>query len=713
MAKIALEHFFNGTTQKYSVGYDSTKTLLGAYIDQYTGATALDKYAGPKKILIGRPMEASTAIATAYPYVIQIGTKNLIFLGENSSASTTRRIVLYEHDTVAQTLVWKGFITLTYPTATNHTIRDIVVTRHTHTTGTVSCSATTALTGSSTLFTTDRIGAGARIGFGSTDPASITTWYSIASITDNTNLTLGSTGPTISGVSYVIEEYRIYTITTNATAANGGLYVAKGINYNNFSGAGTTISAATSTDNLKAVYWLADASTVLNTACGGMGVDTSSISATNTTIYVTNVDASTTLRIYKYNGRASLSGLSSGKSTSSFVYRTGQQTVTGTIAQIGSATLATPSHGVGSGVSSLYVTTSSRILRCLESGITDASTTFVVDTMSENPTGGTNTFAVTGGMNHIAYSSYFDMFTIGCGALGRPYLTKYVDGSSSDYVMQVRTFQGDQSSVESNGDHPQTPDICSNGCSYRPIDGYFIINKNGTGSLTNQIYVVPIGADWSIAVGTSSSNQNRLITPSLSLTNCQSLQRVYVSAKTLYGTSVLGLQPEPYRVYYRTSGISDNSGSWILISETGDISGGGSASNIQFMVEFRAMGAFSLPARIYSITCLYENNQTDSHYQPSQAFSDRANKRFAWRFSTAFGGTVPTLYIRIYEAITGSLLLTDDTATPDGTWQKSTDDGQTWGSYNTTDQSNNTTYIRYTPTSLADNTKVTAVLSQA
>lgn len=74
---------------------------------------------------------------------------------------------------------------------------------------------------------------------------------------------------------------------------------------------------------------------------------------------------------------------------------------------------------------------------------------------------------------------------------------------------------------------------------------------------------------------------------------------------------------------------------------------------------------------------------------------------------------MPTLRIRLYNAETGGLLLDDTTtASADGTWEKSTNDGGAWGSYNTTDKGNETTYIRYTPTSLADDIKVRALLTQ-
>jgi hypothetical protein len=180
----------------------------------------------------------------------------------------------------------------------------------------------------------------------------------------------------------------------------------------------------------------------------------------------------------------------------------------------------------------------------------------------------------------------------------------------------------------------------------------------------------------------------------------------------MLGGGNLRLPTEGYRVYYRTSGITDDSGSWTLIDDTGDLSSATAGTAVQFMFEFRTIGTFCLPARIFSVSCVYEDDTTDSHYQPSVAFSSTTSKQFAWRFSTAFGGTVPTLRVRLYNAVTGGLLVDDTSASPTGTWEKSTNDGGAWGAYNTTDKANDTTYIRYTPLSLGDNIKVRALLTQ-
>src|SRR5262249_37134665 len=102
---------------------------------------------------------------------------------------------------------------------------------------------------------------------------------------------------------------------------------------------------------------------------------------------------------------------------------------------------------------------------------------------------------------------------------------------------------------------------------------------------------------------------------------------------------------------------------------------------------------------------------TDGHFQPSVGYSSTSASQFAWRFSTAFGTAVPKMRIRLYNAISGGLLVDDDSVTQSGTWQKSTD-GSTWHAYDSVDLANNTTYIRYPPASLGSGISVRALLTQ-
>lgn len=711
MTKLAVEHVFTGDTVGYE-SYDPEKTNLGKLIKQRTGATAADKYAGPATIGVGRPNENTTAFIGFYPHSIEISsTKDWIFLADAASASTTRRISLYEFDKSNSSLAWNGYITLSFPPTGNQTIRALRVYRHLYTTGTVEVTGT-AVTGSGTAWQTARYAVGGRIGFGSTNPNSISTWYEISAIGSDTGITLASTAGSIAaGTSFVIEELRIVLATTNSTVANGGLYVAKGINYDNFTPSNLAIAAAVSTDNVKAVYWLKDASTNTNTASGGIGL-LDPASNTSHICYVTNADAGTTARIYKYNLRAALT-VSTGASTNAFVFKTGTATTTGTIAQTNSAKFATAGHGPGSGAASLYFATGTRIYRCAEGSIADGGTSFLTDAMIEIPTGGTATFAATGAFTSIDYDVNIDRFLIPTSTVGRFYLTKYNTNSDQfDHTFGVDTRQQDQSTADANS----TPHLSFFGTAHSIEvcgSGMYYFCRNGTGSTNNQLYAVPMSAHWTYAVGTSDALQNRLISPELTTTGATKFHRIYSNDASYVGSDNLGVTTEPYRIYARSSGIDDDSGSWTLIDITGDASGIGAADSIQIMIEFKVAGFTCFPNRIFNIGVVYEDDTSDSHYEPSAGLSDASNNRFAWRFATAFGGSVPQLRVRLYNAATDEELVDDETSSATGTFERSTNGGSSWGSWDDTDKANEITYLRYTPASLGTGITVRALLTLA
>jgi hypothetical protein len=648
-----------------------------------------------------------------------------VFLADNATAAATRRITLFQYDRYTSAFTWRGFVTMTYPAATNHTIVGMRAVYATYTTGTVAVSGAT-VTGTSTAWSTSRINIGSRIGFGSTDPTQISQWYYInavgsdTSITIQVNVTAAGTGGTAAnitvsaGASYVIEDLKILTTTTNATATNGGLFMVMGLSYDDFTTTGTTIAAATTVDKVKACYWLADASTVTNDVASGCALDDFD-SWTQQYCYVIERQAATTPAVYKYNFRTALASITSGKTTSAFVLATGIQTVTGNVSQTNNGRIGTLAHGPGSGVKCLYYATTTRIYRAAISSITSGSTTWNADNMVEVPTGGTSTYNASSVLSSVEISDQIDrLIVIGTGAgtipaNNRAFITQYNTTSTPfDMPFLIDTRQIDQSTA--SNDICPAPSPQGAVLSVWSQGGLLYIARTGTTSLTNQLYAIPIGADWNFAGGTV---KQRLITPAISTPNATKYKRIYVNHEQYSGGGALQLPTEGHRVYYRTAGISDDSGSWTLIDDSGDIGGASASSEIQFMFEFRVIGTFCIPGRIFNITCTYEDNTTDSHYQPSVAQSDKTNKIFAWRFSTAFGGTVPTLRIRLYNAVTGGLLLDDTTtSSASGTWEKSTNDGGAWGAYDTSDKANDTTYIRYTPTTLGDNIKVRALLTQ-
>ncbi len=887
MAKRAIEHVFTGTTVPYD-SYDSSLTMMGDLIEQYSGASPEDNYIGPMTIGVGRPFETGTSIPATYPHVISwvnkeglystgtvavsgtavtgsgtgwlangvpigarigFGSTNIaeittwytitaidsatsltlsasagtiaggtsfvinkevkkdwVFLADIATAATTRRISCFVYDRITSLFTWRGFITITYPTGGGvQTIRGMRVVYDTYTTGTAEVSGAT-VTGSGTTWSADRIAIGSRIGFGSSDPTQIATWYYInavgsdTSLTLQTNITATGTGGTAAnitvsaGTAYVIEDFKVLTATTAAVIASAGLTLVNGLSYDDFVVGGTTISAATTVDKAKAAYSLVDRDSIYSTGTVTVpgttavtGVGTAWAAATHlgcmigfgsttpsaitewftitavgsttgitissaTTVaggssyvivggngiscglalddrvdwttqyaYIIELQAATTPQVYKYNFRTpltTLGGIEAGKASSAWVLTTAVQTVTGTVSQTNNGRIGTLSHGPGSGIKCLYFASTTRIHRAPLTDIVQGSASWVADSMTEVPTGGSGTYTLSSLLASVEIADQIDRLIVtstGAGATTahrRAYITKY-DASGSyefDHMFLADTGQQDQSAADNTSvPHPNPQGALLSVWSQA---GLVYMVRTGTAATTNVMYTVPLGADWEYADGTV--NQ-RLITPSMLTTNAEMLSRVYVSTAGYLGDAGLTMPTEPIRIYYRTSGIDDDSGAWTLVDKTGDLSAALPGANIQFAIEFRTIGALCLPNRVYSICCTYEDNTTDSHYQPSVGQSSISSKIFAWRFSTAFGSTVPALKIRLYNAETGALLLTDttDAGVPLGSFQKSTNDGAAWGSYDSDDKVNETTYIRYTPTSLADNIKVRALLTQS
>ena len=517
--------------------------------------------------------------------------------------------------------------------------------------------------------------------------------------------------------------------------------VAKGVNYDDFIAAGTTIAAATTTDNLKAIYWLADATTVLNTVSCGLAIDSTQSDASHF-LWVVNQDAATTARIYKYDGRVALAGLASGKSLSAFVHRTGTQATTGTIAANGgNGIIVTAGHGPGSAAKSLYFVTATRIYRCVETAITTGGAAFLTDSLSETPTGGTNTFAASSALTQVVYDSIIDRFIVFTTSISRQYVTEYSSSAVTplDHVFLFATHQIDQSLAAQN--NPPIPHLSTSLLSGWSSDGILYVIRFGITITFSQMYIWPLSVDWHYASGGTAAKQQRLITPSISTTGCRGFYRVYtnhqdsivstnvavtrdtvINAQGSYSTNLqnpvyldaaLTLPTEPFVTYYRTENIASDTGYWTLVGDNGDLTGEAPADAIQFMYEFKAIGTTCLMQKLFSTCVVYEDDTTDSHYEPSVKNSNVASKIFAWRFSRAFGTIVPTLIVRIYDEVTDGIIAADTTASPAaGTFQKSTDDGVSWSTYDTTDKTNEITYVRYTVTGTVNGVKARAVLQQ-
>lgn len=663
-----------------TTGYNSTKLNLGTLVRQYTeGSGRTQNYLSPLKPARARPMEdqVATAVGTTIIHVVQWSdTIDYVFLGDSSTAAATRRVMLYEFNRSTSVFTYKGHIVVTFPPNTNHTMRAMRGLVYTYSTGTVAVSGT-GVTGTGTAWQTARFANGARIGFGTTDPTKVTQWYEISTINSDTSITLTATGGTVAaGTPFVIEEFRVAIATTNATATNGGLFLVKGLHPNAWQVAGATISAAVTTDNVRAVFWLADNATVANTVAAGMGLD-DQVDNTQHDLYVLNGN-STTARIFKYNLRASLSGLSSGKSTSAYVLETGNQTVTGNISQNNNGRIATAAHGPGSGVECFYFATTTRIYRVPTSGISGASTTFAVDAMVEVPPGGTTTLAATAAFSTIEFSSVADRFWIlSTQTAGtRSYVTQYQTTSAqfeSTWGVDLKYLDATTTSSDVPPIPANTISTASN-CFVEGGLGY--VMRTSTSNTIAVLYTVPFACHW----GFASAAGQVAITPAISTSGCTSFDRVAWCAKRLNGGSEINAPSDHVRLYYRTAGISDNSGSWTLVDESGDLSGVAAASSIQFKIEWQIFGITGIPARVYSLQVMY---QTDDDLPPEMEwnFSDynQSNGTVGFRQIATFTPSVPNLQIDYYRSDTDANVLSQaSTGSSNGTFEYW--NGSTWTS---------------------------------
>jgi hypothetical protein len=663
--KAAVEQIFNGTIPQVAIGgaYDANSINRGKHTGQFNlGAGDTDKFIGPAPLGVANFGESSLAIVSAFVHPVKI-TDDLfwVFGSDLATAAATRRVQLWTWIPSTNTYTFRGAITCTFPTTGNITNRGIRVLYDTYTVGTVGVSGT-AVTGSGTSWLTG-LSVGSRIGFGSTNPLAITTWYQISAIGSDTSITLTSSAGTISaGTPYVIEDLMIVHAHTNATVTNGGIFVTKGLRFEDFNNPSTAIPAATTIDKIKANYWLKDAATITNQAIGGCALG-DKISWTEQYVYPTN-GATTSLVMYRYNVRAPLTPTAGAQVlTGTDIVVTGAQTVTGNISQANNGRVATLNHGAGSGVASLYLFTTTRILRVPLASVVSGSTTFVADSMSEVTPGGPNTNISTGTFTSLDVAGSIDKLVIsGAGANGTVYITDYYTGGQQiDRRACCLTPQ-----LPSSLRDTDSPIFVHNITTQVPFvwveDGWlFWVYGQSTTTNQNALTVYPLAADLEFLADVN----NRIILPKINLGATPSnFYRAYVDCVQNIGDNTMGVSPDMYVLQYRTSGIDDNSGAWTNVPQTGDLSGVLPASNIQFAFLFRTAGVVMLPARILALALVYETSDSlPSQYRWNVSDFNLTTGIFAWIQSSLFA-SLPVHTIEIYRADTNSLLLTQSSSGP-------------------------------------------------
>jgi len=666
MTLVAKEFRFG--TVEATGSYTASKVFLGALMTQVSQSGGPENvWAGPYPIALARPVEQALAIPGIFPVVVEENdTTDLVFIADFAAAAATRRIQAYRYSHVSNAYNWEGAITLTLNTTTNHTIRGMDAFKYTWT-GSILSGVGTSVTASAFDFSARRVTTGSRIGFGSTNPNEISTWYETKAFPSGGTMLLSSSLPApIANTPFIVEDYWIALTTTNATAGAGGLYIVKGLVPQVFQNPATVIGSASlvTGDTTRRVHRLMDAATNRHTASAGLNFS-SSWSDTTHSMFCLNGGGTVAGQIIKHNIRAPLNmpaNLNGSDTASTVQVVTGMQSITpALIEQNNNLLYWTLGHGPGSGSPSLYYTARSQVRRADESALTTGNTTWNSDFMSEVPPGGTSTFNATAALTSIDVMDTIDrlvlLSTHVSGA--RSFVTQYnTIANPFDHIFLTNTQQLDQTSADTGvTPHPST--------NVSPMTlwtnkGVSHIIRHSLLASANHMYAVPLEAERQYASTTGAY----LLTPKILTPNCAQYSRVAVFEDRRVGGVNLGISTESWRMYYRTSGIDDNSGGWTAVQEAGNMHGIAGSPEIQFKFEFRTLGHACVPARILSVIITYESSDVlPSQFEWNLNDSNTSDGTVGFNQVSLFGGSVPTLTINYYRSDTDALVLSQGSNT--------------------------------------------------
>ena len=650
---------------------DHTKISFGPGCGVFTSPSG-EKFVGPTPTGVGYLAEnffAGTMLCT----VKWQEDEHWVFTAEAGN----RRVQFWRYKPSNQAYSYEGTITLTLPSATgSHTTKGFnVCVKEQSTAGTVAVSGTT-VTGTGTNFTTG-FSAGSWIQFG--PKGNNNPYYEIASINSATSITLVSGVPTAiaAGSACRIIDMMVLMVTTNTTTTAGGLFVCKGLNPDVFTLPATnTIPAATTVDKVRAVYWLRDAATNTQVAAIGCAVaDVSGDTMVSQFVYVGEATAST-LKMYKYNFRTPISPTSgSAVLVSPNVVITGTQSSTTNMLLTTNGRVANLSHGPGSGVDCLYMGTVNRVLRIPLSSVTSGSTTFIADSMAETPPGTTTTNLSVNSYAHVDVSTYIDrIIIVGQANSGTLYCTQYnTTGAQFERRFSSCTFTYNSQQRDNSSPAYQHQVNILTPVVWCGIDVMFSMNSTSSTVLANQIISQPL-TDFLYQTTSAPSSITAIVRmPMITLpatTLLNRVVRVVVNASSNEGGDTEGIPTEGFKTFYRTSGITDDSGAWTLVPASG-ILNVPTVSNIQFGFTFRTLGIGN-PVRINSLVMLYEADpDLPSFHKWYNPDMDAGNYIFAWQ-QQIYGPTngTPTYQIAYIRKDTGAIVFSQSSSvTTNGRFQ--------------------------------------------
>lgn len=587
-----------------TTGYNHNKLNLGPDMRLYTGPKYIDNYISTVPTRIYRRLNHRfMSLLSIFDYTEHL---TWIFTVENNNW-TGQAIQAFLFDKRTNEVYPKGWFQQNIPNNTNNqTKTDFTHIYDKYSNGTVACSGT-AVTGTNTSWYTDKVCAGARIGFGSTEPEFITDWYEIASVNSDFSITLLSTGPTVTNSLYCLEELRFLLFQRHSTTNFGGLYYVKGCNFDDFKTFGIiTVPTATTVDRIKACYFLSDAATGTLTHSQGIALSPKINSNTQYVygLHGRNTDANDN-QIFTWNVRADLTNITSGNTTSALVSKTQKfnwgYSGNAMQQQYNSVVFANTKHGPGKNKNSLYIQFYDRTHRIeTDKIIRDNSNAAPFEYVMQPTKYGTAAGSIF--KYKLNYMPEEDLF-YGCDSSHNTHYGEYNLGYKAPINHFFSSYRFNNNSNNPARDIPDHLDNYSGSIGSKAINRYTYLTNN-VNNTDNCLFYYCHGADFLFC----KKYKNQIITPSIATFQSSKLIKVIVNDEMIRGRDTVGINTENYRIYARTTGIEDDSGYWNILDATGDISFLKPTDKIQYMFEFQTIGFLTTPREIFSVSTIFESN---------------------------------------------------------------------------------------------------------
>jgi hypothetical protein len=537
-----------------------------------------------------------------------------------------------------------------------------------------------------------------------------------------------SAGIFSSGTPYVIR-----MLTISLQRATTGTFLLQGIDKDDFNIIPTLIPLPSFNFMAlaKGIYDLQDGAYITNNFSAG---NVNNTSAKDTRIKQKQPDGTQNLyvisnagRVSKFNIRDSYVTQIGAGATGRIRYSTFSQlmvTGNGVIRPSGAAvsgfgsgkfTIGTMQSGSASGITSIYLDNSGVVQTPISDLLNEVSP--IYSYMPEVPPGSTTTYNSAGNVGRVYYMPTIDkLVVLNSSSTAKSYITKYETNlqqptlvssfygrdtynelsynNSYDltFLMNGNQLQGNTANI----DAPRYPDTLGGGFLGSVENGVLHLCRP-LSTIQNNLYAIPLGCESQFV----DYSNNVFITPKYTLPNTIGIYGLFVNQLKEYGSGAFVTPPEPLIIHYRTTGIDTNTGEWTEFTNVQNLNndiiceGVLDSITIQFRFSYKIAGNTCLPNRVYGFTLVYEDDRTDSHYSPSVSKSNLTNRIFAWRQESLWGGNIPNLKIRLYNATNNNIVFYDTvTNSSSGTWEYSTDNGVTWLPWNSSADSVGN-YIRY------------------